>query len=106
MAHKLKCLTLKQLIWPSIRDSLTKAGFKEAQVVSYGTSKDVLISIAPREDKDQSHLVDQVMSALPGAVKQRVDFVGPQVGKELATKGGFGGYRFFVSDDDLYCHAF
>ena len=27
------------------------------------------------------------MKALPGAVKQRVDFVGPQVGKELATKG-------------------
>lgn len=71
----------------AIRDNLSKAGFKEAQVVSYGTSKDVLISIAPREDKDQSHLVDQVMKALPGAVKQRVDFVGPQVGQELATKG-------------------
>ncbi|HIF0140551.1 TPA: protein translocase subunit SecF, partial [Legionella anisa] len=72
---------------PSIRESLNKAGFKEAQVVSYGTSKDVLISIAPREDKAQARLVDQVMSALPGAVKQRVDFVGPQVGQELATKG-------------------
>ncbi|STY28794.1 protein-export membrane protein SecF [Legionella wadsworthii] len=72
---------------PAIRESLNKAGFKEAQVVSYGTSKDVLISIAPREDKEQTRLVDQVMSALPGAVKQRVDFVGPQVGQELATKG-------------------
>ncbi len=72
---------------PLIRESLGKAGFKEAQVVSYGTSKDVLISIAPREDKEQSRLVDQVMSALPGAAKQRVDFVGPQVGQELATKG-------------------
>ena len=71
----------------SIRDNLVKAGFKEAQVVSYGTSKDVLISIAPREDKEQARLVDQVMNALPGAVKQRVDFVGPQVGQELATKG-------------------
>lgn len=72
---------------PAIRESLNKAGFKEAQVVSYGTSKDVLISIAPREDKEQTRLVEQVMSALPGAVKQRVDFVGPQVGQELATKG-------------------
>jgi len=71
----------------SIRESLSKAGFTEAQVVSYGTSKDVLISIAPREDKEQGRLVDQVMQALPGAVKQRVDFVGPQVGQELATKG-------------------
>lgn len=72
---------------PSIRESLAKAGFKEAQVVSYGTSKDVLISIAPREDKEQARLVDQVMTALPGANKQRVEFVGPQVGQELATKG-------------------
>jgi len=71
----------------TIRDNLYKVGFKEAQVVSYGTSKDVLISIAPRADLDQSSLVNKVMQQLPGAVKQRVDFVGPQVGKELATKG-------------------
>jgi preprotein translocase subunit SecF len=70
-----------------IREQLNQIGFKEAQVVSYGTSKDVLISIAPRADLDQSHLVDKVMGAMPGATKQRVDFVGPQVGKELATKG-------------------
>ena len=70
-----------------IRDSLYNIGFKEAQVVSYGTSKDVLISIAPRADLDQQLLAEKVMHALPGAVKQRVDFVGPQVGQELATKG-------------------
>ncbi|WP_133127045.1 protein translocase subunit SecF [Legionella nagasakiensis] len=72
---------------PAIRDSLYKIGFKEAQVVSYGTSKDVLISIAPRSDLDQTLLVERIMEQLPGAVKQRVDFVGPQVGQELATKG-------------------
>jgi preprotein translocase subunit SecF len=77
-----KAADLKQ-----IRDDLYKVGFKEVQVVSYGTSKDVLISIAPRVDIDQSLLVDKVMQALPGALKQQVDFVGPQVGKELATKG-------------------
>lgn len=71
----------------SIRENLSHVGFKEAQVVSYGTSKDVLISIAPRADMEQSALVDKVMSALPNAKKQRVDFVGPQVGQELATKG-------------------
>ncbi len=70
-----------------IRENLNKIGFKEAQVVSYGTSKDVLISIAPRTDVEQSTLVDKVMSVLPGATKQRVEFVGPQVGQELATKG-------------------
>lgn len=71
----------------SIRDNLYNVGFKEAQVVSYGTSKDVLISIAPRADLEQVSLVDKVLQALPGATKQRVDFVGPQVGQELATKG-------------------
>jgi preprotein translocase subunit SecF len=72
---------------PAIREALYKVGFKEAQVVSYGTSKDVLISIAPRADLDQTVLVERVMQQLPGATKQRADFVGPQVGQELATKG-------------------
>lgn len=70
-----------------IRTKLYDAGFKEAQVISYGTSKDVLISIAPRADIDQSLMVIRVMASLPGAKKESVDFVGPQVGKELATKG-------------------
>jgi preprotein translocase subunit SecF len=70
-----------------IRNNLTKQGFDEATVVSYGTSKDVLISIAPRAATEQSLLVAKVMQVLPGATKQRVDFVGPQVGEELATKG-------------------
>lgn len=70
-----------------IREALYKVGFKEAQVVSYGTSKDVLISIAPRADIDQQTLTDRVMQALPGATKQQAEFVGPQVGQELATKG-------------------
>ena len=71
----------------SIRDKLRQIGFKEAQVIRYGASNDVLISIAPRAGSDQSALVDPIMKALPGAVKQRVEFVGPQVGAELATKG-------------------
>lgn len=70
-----------------VRSKLYQSGFKEAQVISYGTSKDVLISIAPNERVEQGLQVDTVMAALPGAVKQSVEFVGPQVGKELATKG-------------------
>lgn len=70
-----------------VRASLHQAGFKEAQVVSYGTSRDVLISIAPRNDLNQTTLVQNVLKVLPGAKAMRVDYVGPQVGKELATKG-------------------
>ena len=71
----------------AMRTALYNAGFKEAQVISYGTSKSVLISIAPRVDLEQTVIVDQIMHVLPGAIKQRVEFIGPQVGKELATKG-------------------
>jgi len=78
----------------SIRHALSEIGFKEAQVVRYGTSKDVLISIAPRAGLDATSLVEHVMHVLPGAEKQRVEFVGPQVGKELATKGALA---IFVS---------
>ncbi|MCH9756972.1 MAG: protein translocase subunit SecF [Gammaproteobacteria bacterium] len=78
----------------SIRHELSEIGFKEAQVVRYGTSKDVLISIAPRAGQDATTLVEHVMHVLPGAQKQRVEFVGPQVGKELATKGALA---IFVS---------
>lgn len=70
-----------------IRQNLFHAGFKEAQVVSYGTSKDVLISIAPHQGADQKISVDRLMLALPGATKKRVEYIGPQVGQELATKG-------------------
>ncbi len=79
---------------PAIRDALSNVGFKEAQVVRYGTSKDVLISIAPKANEDATHLVDKVMHVLPGAEKKRVEFVGPQVGQELATKGALA---IFVS---------
>lgn len=73
----------------SIRDKLDKAGFSESQskVISYGSSRDVLISLAPQVGVEQAQMVTKVMKLLPGAMKKRVDVVGPQVGKELATKG-------------------
>lgn len=70
-----------------IRDQLRDAGFTQAQVISYGTSRDVLISIAPKGDLMRSKLVDNTMAALPGATKMRDEYIGPQVGQELATKG-------------------
>lgn len=71
----------------SMRNRLYEIGFKEAQVISYGTSKDVLISIAPYDDIDQTSLVERILAEFPNAEQKRVDFVGPQVGQELATKG-------------------
>ncbi len=71
----------------SVRNELDNAGFKEAVVQSYGNAENLLISIAPRVNVDQQHLTQQVMSVLQGAKLQRVDYVGPKVGQEMATKG-------------------
>lgn len=78
----------------AIRDSLDKAGFHEAVVISYGTSKDVLVSLVPRgenpavlDEKAQAAMVNQVLAALPDAKIAQVNYIGPQVGKEMASKG-------------------
>jgi len=77
-----------------IHDRLEKAGFPEAVVISYGTSKDVLVSLVPKEkniaamdEKMQSSMVNQVLAALPGAKVDQVNYIGPQVGGEMASKG-------------------
>lgn len=74
-----------------IRTTLENGGFKEATVISYGTSKDVLVSLAPSKesagDSAQDNTVARVTELLPSAKILQVDVVGPQVGQELATKG-------------------
>ncbi len=72
---------------PQIRSNLNNAGFSEAKVQSYGTSEDVLITLKENKTIEKDKIVNQVVSVLPGAKIQRVDFVGAQVGKELATRG-------------------
>jgi len=75
-----------------IRNVLDDAGFTDVQVQHFGTARDVLIRIAPRADKASARLSEDVMAALgkadPSVEKRRVEFVGPQVGGELAEQGG------------------
>lgn len=70
-----------------IRQQLTNAGFNEAVVQSFGSTQSVLISIGPRKDISATELRDKILEALPGGTLQRIEYVGPQVGAELATKG-------------------
>lgn len=77
-----------------IHDNLEKAGFHEAVVISYGTSKDVLVSLVPKDktsaqmdEKSQSFVVKDVLAALPDAKLEQVSYIGPQVGQEMASKG-------------------
>lgn len=84
----------------TVRDSLQKAGFPEAVVQNYGSSNDVLVSLVPKKEPGVSSkiseqaanaskdkLVADILQALPEAKVQQVDYIGPQVGQELATKG-------------------
>lgn len=73
-----------------IRDRLEKAGYKEAVVISYGTSKEVLVNVASKKgakDDNKDIILSQITQVLSGAKVQQVDYIGPQVGQELATKG-------------------
>jgi len=76
-----------------VREALAKAGFKDAQVQHFGTSRDVLVRIAPREGVSSVDLSTQVLKALQtsseaAADMRRVEYVGPQVGGELTEQGG------------------
>lgn len=77
---------------PAVRDQLSQVGFADAVVQHFGTSKDVLMRLAPREGLESAELSDSAFNALrtlDGAVElRRVEFVGPQVGEELTERGG------------------
>lgn len=74
-----------------IRGALGKSGFTDFSVQNFGSSQDVLIRLPLREAQDTAKQGETVMQALtaetPGATLRRVEFVGPQVGKELAENG-------------------
>jgi len=74
-----------------IRTTIEGKGWGEAQVQNFGTSRDVLIRLAVKPGVNASQISDQVMEALKGAdpsvERRRVEFVGPQVGSELAQDG-------------------
>jgi len=74
-----------------VRGALEQSGFKDASVQHFGTAKDVLIRLAPRDDVSSAELSDQAFTALASVAKaelRRVEFVGPQVGEELTNDGG------------------
>ncbi|MDD2667315.1 protein translocase subunit SecF, partial [Zoogloea sp.] len=75
-----------------IRDSLGKEGYQDAQVQNFGSARDVLIRLPNREGMETGKVSEKVMASLnalegPKPEMRRVEFVGPQVGKELASDG-------------------
>lgn len=76
---------------PAIRDALHEGGYPDAQVQLFGATTDVMIRIAPRKGVDSALISDNILQILRSGGEsvnlQRVEFVGPQVGEELATQG-------------------
>ncbi len=79
----------------AVREALEKAGFKDVVVQHFGTTRDVLVRLAPQEGAEHGSetLGDRVLEVLreasDGPVEmRRQEFVGPQVGEELRDDGG------------------
>ncbi|WP_291995653.1 protein translocase subunit SecF [Candidatus Accumulibacter sp. ACC003] len=74
-----------------VRTGLDQAGFTDVSVQRFGSSQDVLIRLPLKADQNTASIGESVLKALtveaPGATLRRVEFVGPQVGKELAENG-------------------
>lgn len=75
-----------------IRNQLSTAGFGDAVVQNFGTSKDVLVRLAPRQNTSSDSLGDKILKVLKqdeaNVTMRRQEFVGPQVGDELRDDGG------------------
>ena len=74
-----------------LRVDLEKATGGEVQVVNFGTARDAQIRLPLKGNKTSAQMSEEVMKVIhekaPEAQLRRTEFVGPQVGEELATDG-------------------
>ena len=76
-----------------VRANLGDAGLDDAVVQTFGTATDIVVRIPPRsEDESDAELSTIILEALQVGIEgdivmRRVEFVGPQVGDELAEQG-------------------
>src|SRR6266511_1076249 len=74
-----------------VRAVIDKMNLSEFAVQSFGSANSALIRLPLKEGLSTAQLSERVMTALkaddPSVTQQRVEFVGPQVGKELYENG-------------------
>ena len=74
-----------------IRDTVSGLGLADVQVQTFGTSRDVMIRLPTQKGVSTAQQSDKVLAALKAAnsdvTLRRTEFVGPQVGEELAQDG-------------------
>jgi len=83
-----------------VRGALKKAGFGDAVVQSFGTSREVMVRLLPKTGEDTNRLAQNVLGAIQAydakVELRRTEVVGPQVGAELANKGAMAVLFTFV----------
>lgn len=84
----------------SARDAVEAAGFPDPVVQTVDSSREIMVRVMPEANEDVNHVAQRILAALktvdPGAELRRTDVVGPQVGAELAEKGGLAMLFTFV----------
>jgi preprotein translocase subunit SecF len=82
------------------RATLAQAGFPDAQVQTFGSSRDLAIRVLARagEDVNQvgARVGDALRAATPGVEVRRTEVVGAQVGEELTEQGGLAMLFTFI----------
>ena len=75
----------------TVREQLTGMGLQEALVQNFGSSHDVLVQVPLKQNLAGAKLSEQVLEKLrqqdASVELRRVEFVGPQVGKDLVENG-------------------
>jgi preprotein translocase subunit SecF len=74
-----------------VRDTVASLGFSDVQVQTFGSSREVMIRLPAQKGVSTAQQSERVMTALKAQDAQvelrRTEFVGPQVGEELAQDG-------------------
>ncbi len=74
-----------------VRDVVSKLGYHDVMVQNFGTSRDVMVRLPPVAGQTSGQQSEALMAALTtdnaDVALRRTEFVGPQVGKELAQDG-------------------
>ncbi|MCL9775958.1 protein translocase subunit SecF [Vibrio methylphosphonaticus] len=76
-----------------VRSALDAEGFGDATVQNFGSSRDVMVRLRPRDGVQAEALGNQILSAIKEGTGEsvemrRIEFVGPNVGDELTEAGG------------------
>lgn len=74
------------------RDALVAAGFNDAQVQAFGSSRDLMVRVRAKEGQNVNEVGAAIQEALratdPQVQVRRTEVVGPQVGRDLSEQGG------------------